>query len=598
MTPLPRAEEPPPEFDRSAASPSGLQRLLRYERAWLPADTLAGLTVTAYLIPQCMAYAELAGVEPIAGLWAMVPCLLLYGLLGSSPQLSVGPESTTAVLTAAAIAPLAAADPAGAAGLASLLALLVGLVCALAAWARLGFLADLLSRPILAGYMAGVAVIMITSQLGRICGVALEAESIPAQIQELIRRHGELHCPTLALALAVLAFLLLLQRRWPRLPGPLLAVLLATAAVALFRLDRLGVAVIGAIPAGLPPLQLPPLPGPAALQTLVPAALGIALVGYSDNVLTARAFAARNGYRIDANRELLALGAVNVGAGLLRGFPVSSSGSRTAIGDAAGSRTQLFSLVSLAALLLVLLLLRPLLALFPRAALGAIVIYAGLRLIDLEEFRRLRDFKASEFHLALITLIGVLGTDLLRGVALAVTLSVLNLFARLARPNDAVLGSVPGLEGLHDIRDWSGASTLPGLVIYRFDAPLCFANSDHFRRRVLEVLQAETTPVQWLVLNAEAIVDIDSTAVAALEALQQELEARGITLAIARAKQDLLLQLQKTELLERIGPERLYPTLGSARAAFLERLSPGGRTAAEACSPSPPGPAPRNGAAG
>ncbi|MFY8148815.1 MAG: sulfate permease [Prochlorococcaceae cyanobacterium] len=573
MSPPSVAEVPspaPPARDRAG----GGAWLLRYERSWLGADVLAGLTVSAYLIPQCMAYAELAGVAPIAGLWAMLPCLLLYGLLGSSPQLSVGPESTTAVMTAAAIVPLAAGDPQAAAGLASLLALLVGLVCGLGAWARLGFLADLLSRPILAGYMAGVAVIMITSQLGRICGLDLQAEGIPGQIQELVRRHGELHGPTLALALAVLAFLLVLQRRWPRLPGPLLAVLLATGAMALLHLDHLGVAVIGAIPAGLPPLRLPPLPSAAVLQELLPAALGIALVGYSDNVLTARAFAARNGYRIEANRELLALGAVNLGTGLLQGFPVSSSGSRTAIGDALGSRTQLFSLVSLGALLVVLLVLRPLLALFPRAALGAIVIYAGLRLIDLEEFRRLRHFKASEFNLALITLAGVLFTDLLRGVGLAVALSVVHLFARLARPNDAVLGSVPGLEGLHDIRDWDGASTLPGLVIYRYDAPLCFANADHFRRRVLEAVEAETSPVQWFVLNAEAIVDIDSTAAANLVELQQELQERGIRMGIARAKQDLLLQLQKTELLQRIGPERIHPTLGSARAAFLARQEP------------------------
>jgi high affinity sulfate transporter 1 len=552
----------------------GLERLLGYQPAWLRPDLVAGVTVAAYLVPQCLAYAEVAGLAPVTGLWAILPPLLLYALLGSSPQLSVGPESTTAVMTAAAIGPIAAGDPAAYAGLSSLLALLVGLVCCAGAGARLGFLADLLSRPILVGYLGGVALIMIGGQLGRICGLALSADSIPGQLRELSGRLGEIHGPTLLLALGVLAFLALVQRLLPRAPGPLLAVALAMGVVAAAHLEQRGVAVIGAIPAGLPRPGLPPAATPSQLRQLLTAAVGIALVGYSDNVLTARAFAARGGYRIDANQELLALGTLNLGNGLMQGFPVSSSGSRTAIGDSLGSRSQLFSLVAFAVVLAVLVWLQPVLALFPLAALGAIVIHAALRLIDLPEFLRLHRFRPSEFRLALITLAGVLLTDLLTGVGLAVGLSVIDLFARLVRPHDAVIGIVPQLAGLHDVADWPDARTLPGLVLFRFDAPLCFANAEHFRQRVLAVIAAETHPVAWFVLNAEAIVEIDITAADVLEELHRELSARGITFALAQVKQDLHAQLERAGLVERIGARLFFPTLPTAIAAFRARSTP------------------------
>lgn len=542
-----------------------------YESTWLRGDVLAGVTVAAYLIPQCMAYAELAGVPPIVGLWAILPPMLIYTLLGSSPQLSVGPESTTAVMTAAAIAPIAASDGSDYASLSSLLALVVGIVCWVGAIARLGFLANLLSKPILVGYMAGVAVIMITGQLGRIGGLSIEAESITGQVLEFLRRLSEIHRPTLILAACVLAFLLVVQRRFPNAPGPLLSVLLATAAVYLFHLDQRGIAVIGEIPAGLPQLVLPEGFSIEQIQYLISAAIGISLVGYSDNVLTARSFAARNGYRIDANQELFALGTVNVGNGLMQGFPVSSSGSRTAIGDSLGSKSQVFSLVAFGVVILVLLFLRPLLSLFPKAALGAIVIYAALRLIEIPEFNRLRHFRKSEFILALVTLVGVLTTDILIGVGVAVGLSVIDLFARLMRPHDAVMGEVPNLAGLHDIADWKGATTIPGLVIYRYDAPLCFANAENFRQRAMQAIAAETTPVEWFVLNADAILEIDITAVDMLKELHQELTAQQITFAMGRVKQDLYLLLEQAHLIDVIGQHRIYPTLHTAIAAFHAR---------------------------
>ena len=527
--------------------------------------------MAAYLIPQCLAYGELAGLPPIHGLWAALAPLLLYAWLGSSPQLSVGPESTTALLTAAAIAPLAAGNAAAAVPLASLLALLVGLVCCVGAVGRLGFLADLLSRPILVGYLSGLALVLISAQAGRMLGIPLQSDTPLAVIQELLGRTGEIHGPTVLVGLGVLLFLVVVPARFPRAPAPLLAMLLAVAAVALGHLEQRGVAVIGAIPAGLPSLAPPAMVSTEAVKRLAAAAVGIALVGYSDNVLTARAFAARSGDPINANRELLALGVVNLANGVLQGFPVSSSASRTALGASLGSRSQRFSLVALAVVLVALVALRPLLAMFPRAALGAVVIAAAVRLIDLGEFRRMLHFKPSEFRLAVVTLLGVLLTDPLVGVGLAVALSVIDLFARLMRPHDAVMGQVPDLAGLHDLNDWEGARTIPGLVIYRYDAPLCFANAEHFRSRALAAIAAETSPVQWFVLNAEAIVEIDITAADVLLELQQTLTEQGIVVGFARVKQDLYRQLQRAGVVAAVGEDRFFPTLPTAVAAFHAR---------------------------
>ncbi|MGF1590678.1 MAG: SulP family inorganic anion transporter [Pleurocapsa sp.] len=548
----------------------GLKKLLSYRRSWLQTDVLAGLTVAAYLIPQCMAYGELAGVEPVAGLWAILPPMIIYAIFGSSPQLSIGPESSTAVMTAVAIAPLAAARSDTYVSLAALLAIIMGLVCIVAYIARLGFLANLLSKPVLIGYMAGIALIMIGGQIGKIGKIDIEADAFFGQISEFISKLQLAHTPTLILGIAVLVFLFALQRPFPNAPIPLIAVLLSTAAVAIFNLDNRGVAVVGEIPAGLPHFAIPQV-SVQDLSSLVASAVGISIVGYSDNVLTARAFANRNNYKIDANQELLALGVANFGNGLMQGFPISSSGSRTVIGDALGSKSQLFSLVAMIAVIIVLLFLRPVLALFPNAALGAIVIYAATKLIEVSKFIRLYRFRRSEFSLAIATTIAVLATDILVGVGIAVSLSVIELFYRVARPHDAVLGTVPDLPGLHDIDDWEGATTIPGLLIYRYDAPLCFANAENFKQRSLEAIQAETTPVEWLVLNMEANVEIDITAIDMLAELKAELTAKNIIFAMTRVKQDLYLELEKAGFLKSMQAEHIYPTLHTAIAAFEQR---------------------------
>jgi SulP family sulfate permease len=574
---------------REAASPRspllpGLDVLRTYRLPWLRWDLLAGLSVAAYLVPQCMAYAELAGLPAVVGLWAIILPLVAYAFIGTSRRLSVGPESTTSILVASALAPLAAGDPARYAVLAAGLAILVGLVFVAAYVLRLGFLADLLSHPILVGFMAGVAVLMIVSQLGRLTGISLESDAVIDRIPELVRSIGEINVPTVILSASVLGLLLAIQRWLSWLPGPLIAVLAATAATVVLGLQDQGVAVVGEIPSGLPTVQVPDV-GLADLGQLGAAALGIALIGYTDTILTARAFAARSsseGEKIDGNQELLALGAANIGAGLTQGYAVSSSSSRTAIIDVTGGRTQVSGLVAAGAVVAVLLVLRGLLEQFPTAALGAIVVYAALRLIQWGEFRRLGAFRSTELGLAVAAFLGVILFNVLIGVLVAVGLSVIDLLARVARPHDAVLGRVPNLAGLHNIDDFPGATTVPGLVVYRFDAPLCFANATDFHDRALAAVAAEDAPVEWFLLNAEAIVDIDLTAADALRDVRNDLDEQGVVFAMARVKQDLRAQLKRAGLLDVIGEDHIFPTLPTALQAFethRERSAAEGRPA-------------------
>jgi sulfate permease, SulP family len=546
---------------------AGLGQLRGYTPAWFRADLLAGITVTAYLVPQCLAYADLAGVPPATGLWVAVVAMIVYAFLGTSRQLSVGPESTTAIMAAAAVTPLAAGDQGRYLVLAAGLALMVGLVCIGAFLLRLGFVADLLSYPVLIGYMAGVAVIMIVSQLGTITGIQLEADNPIDRIIELTGRLGEIEPVTLAIGLGVTAFLLILRRLAPLAPGTLIAVVGAAALVAILGLEAQGVAVVGPVPSQLPTPGLPVLTA-SDVTALIGSAAAIGFVGYTDVALTGRAFAARTGETIDANRELLALGAANVAAGLTGGFPLSASGSRTAIIDAMRARTQVTGLVAAASVVVVVLLVPGLIALIPRAALAGIVIYAALRLIDVRGLRRLAGFRTAELGLAMAAVVGVLVFDVLAGILVAVGLSVAELFIRVARPPASVLGRVPGLAGLHDIDDYPDAETIPGLVVFRYDAPLCFANAQDFRSHALSAVDEQPDRVGWFLLNAEAIVELDMTSADALRQLVGDLEERHVLFAMARVKQDLRRHLEKARLFNVIDEERIFPTLPVAVEAF------------------------------
>ncbi|MFE2041968.1 SulP family inorganic anion transporter [Streptomyces sp. NPDC059477] len=513
----------------------GVAVLAGYRRSWMRGDLLAGVTVAAYLVPQVMAYAGVAGLAPVAGLWAILPALALYTLFGTSRALSVGPESTTALMTATVVGPLAAGEPGRYAALAASLAVVVGLLCLVARVVRLGFLADLFSRPVLIGYMAGVALIMIVDQLPRLVGAGSSGTEFFPQLWSFVRSLSHAHLPTVVLSAVVLVLLFLVRAYVPVVPGPLLAVVLGTAAVVAFDLDgRYGIAVIGEVPSGLPGFAWP---GLGELPRLLLPALGVLLVAYTDFVLTARAFAGqvpagqgndrtesghdggragparvrREREAFDADQEFLALGAVNLGAGVLHGFPVSSSASRTALASSSGARSQAYSLVAGAVVLAVLLFLSPLLARTPSAVLGALVVYAAVRMIDLAGFRRLSAFRRRELLLALGCLAGVLALDILYGVLVAVGLSVAELLTRVARPHDAVEGLVPGVAGMHDVDDYPQARTVPGLLVYRYDSPLFFANARDFHRRALAAVDgvdAETGPVRWFVLNTEANVEL------------------------------------------------------------------------------------------
>jgi high affinity sulfate transporter 1 len=545
---------------------------LRAARDWRhhgARDLVAGIAVAAYLVPQCLAYARLAGVEPVNGLWAAMPALVVYALLGTSALLSVGPESASALLVGSAVSTLSASGNTEAAEIAAALALAVAAVSLVAWLARLGFLADLLSRPVLVGYLAGVAVTMVASQMPNLAGVSSsERDPLPRAV-DVIGKVDEWRAGPLILGGGVVVALFGLQRL-RRVPAALIVVLTATAVTAIFDLEEHGVATLGDVPRGLPSFAFPSIPA-RLWPGVFGAAAGIAVVAFSGNVLTGRAFARNGDQRVDPDQEWIALGGANAIVGVLHGFPVSSSDSRTALARAAGGSSQLTSVVAAACIALVLLVASPVLEAFPLAGLGALVVYAGARLIDVREMRRIVAFRTSEAVIMAAAFVGVVAFDLLIGIGVAVALSVADLLRRIARAHDAVQGIVPDLAGLHDIEDYPNAKTIPGLVVYRYDAPLCFANVGDFRRRVLDAIDDETTPVEWVLLNMEANVEIDLSATDMLEELRQHLESRGIVLALARVKQDLAVYLRRTGLAGRIGDERIFPTLPTALEGFERR---------------------------
>lgn len=548
----------------------GLEWMRGYHGAWLRPDLIAGVTLAAVIVPIGMAYGQLAGLPPVTGIYASMLPLLAYALFGSSRLLIVGPDASSAALVAAAVAPLAAGSATRYAELAALLAIETGVICVVAGIARLGFIASFLSRPILVGYMNGLALTVIASQLPGVFGITVTATGFFGQIVQLIANLGHTHALTLGIGVGVLAIIVTLRRIAPALPGPLIAVVAATLAVIVWRLDTRGVQTIGAIASGLPALTMPQVT-PSDAFHLLGDALGVALLIFSDTILNARTFAARTGDRVRANQELISLGVANATAGLSQGFPVSASGSRTAVNEAAGGKTQLAGIVAAIALAIMLLLLTGPLSAFPTAALGAILIAAAARLFDMSTLRSLAHADWRELAVALVTLIGVLTLGLLQGIVLAIALSLLLLLAQAVRPHDAVLGEVKGVDGYHDVEEYPQGSRAPGLIVYRFDAPLFFANADYFQHRVRELIASSDGPVEWFLLDAEAITAVDSTAAQFLEETRRELASQGTLLVIARAKQPVRIQLSRLGLIEAIGKQRFYPSIRSAVEAFHAR---------------------------
>jgi sulfate permease, SulP family len=555
---------------RVAALLPGLAVLRHYERSWWRPDLMAGATVGAMLIPQSMAYAELAGLPPEYGFYAVLGALVVYTLVGTSRHLGVGPEPGTAILAATGVATIAGGDPTRYVALMAALALVVAAMCLVGGVARLGFIASVLSKPVLVGYITGVGLTLLSSQIAAFTGVDIESDSFFPRFAELFRELGDIDGATLAVGVVTLTLVLVLRRMTPKMPGALIGVAAATLFVWLVSSGTPLVAVVGEIPEGLPTPGLPDVTLDDLVQ-LLPVAAGIVLVGFTDNVLTARSIASRQGYRIEPNQELLALGLTNLSAGLSQGFPVSSSASRTAVPASLGSKTQVVSLVAAAVVIATLLVLSPVLAEIPRAALAAVIVAAALAIIDIPGYRALWRVSRQEAVLAVVAALGVLVFNVLVGVLVAVSLSIIVALGRIARPHDAILGDFPALDGWVEVDAYPEAATEPGLLVYRFDAPLFFLNADQFRTRVEKALEDNPGVEEWLVLDFEGVGALDATALDTLSELLDQLTGLGIELvAIARANDAVVSRLRRAELLEPIGRVRSYPTINSAVRAYRQ----------------------------
>lgn len=520
-----------------------------------------------------MAYGDLAGVTPVAGLYVALGAMVMYALFGTSKQVVMGPEATTAIMTAAAVAPLAGGDPVRYAALAALTAILVGILSLLARVARLGFITDFLSKPILVGYIFGVTLIVIGSQLGKMFGMKLVSDKFFQQVLELISRIDEAHLLTVVIGVICMAALLLMRRVNRALPGPLIVVIATILLSSILDWQAQGVAIVGAVPAGLPRLTIPSF-GAEDVFNLLPAALAITILIYADEILTARVFSAKHGQKTDANQEFVAIGMSNISAGFLTGFPAALSASRTAVSDQMGGKSQWVGIFAAALTIVFLLFFTPLLAPLPTVALGAIIIVASLGLIDLAAFRFLRHVRPSEFWLAVVTAFAVLTVGILAGILAAVMLSLINVIFHISRPHDALLDDVDASGGTiyRGIADKETTLTEPGLIVYRFDAPLIFANAAFFTERLEELIAHAGTELKCVILDAEAISDFDSTAAEALENLDADLARRSVELWIARANSPLRDLLQATGLTERIGSDNIHLSVRAAVLAYRKRF--------------------------
>jgi high affinity sulfate transporter 1 len=516
----------------------GLGIFTRYDQSCLRSDLGAGLSVAAIALPVGIAYADLAGVPAVIGMYSAIFPLLAYALFGSSRQLMTGPDAATCIIVAASLGPLAGGDPERYLALMVILTLMTGIFYVVAGFSRMGFIANFLSQPILTGYLNGIALIIIAGQLQKLFGYSGEAEEFFPKLTEFIDKLDHSHLPTLVLGLGLLTVLIVLRRVAPKLPAALIVVVAGIAVVVTLGLDQSGVAVLGSVPAGLPSLHIAAFES-TAFTVLLGDAAGIALVSFTSGVLTAKSFARRNRYEIDANQELIAFGACNIASGLAQGFPVTGADSRTAVNNAMGGKTQLVGVVAAASMLLILFFLTEPLAYVPTAALAAVIMVSAVGLFDFNELRNLYEMSHRELLLSVGTTLGVLILGVLPGVLLAVALSLLWLLTVVSRPHDGVLGRVKGIKGFHNIEDFPEATTIPGLILYRFDANLVFFNADYFRDRVRAAIAAAKTPVEWVVVDASSINVIDVTALQKVDELQEELAAQGIVLANARAKQNL-----------------------------------------------------------
>jgi high affinity sulfate transporter 1 len=549
-----------------------VRTLSAYQPAWLRKDLVAGLVLVALLVPQGMAYAELAGLPPITGLYTSILCLTGYAIFGPSRILVLGPDSSLGPMIAATLLPLVGAngDPDRAIALASMLALLVGGITVLGGVLKLGFVADLLSKPTMIGYMNGLAVTILIGQLPKLFGFSIDASGFIDETKGFINgvRDGETVTAALVIGLVGIALILVLQRVLPKLPGVLVAVVVSIVAARVFQLDDHGVKLVGTLPQGFPPLTVPSV-HLSDLGLLIGGALGIVIVTLADTIATASAFATRTGQEFDGSQEMIGIGAANIAAGFFQGFPVSTSGSRTAVAEQSGAKTQVTGLVGALAIVLMLVLVPGLLKNLPQPTLAAVVIVASLSLADVPGTVRLFHQRREDFFVLIAAFLGVVLLGVLAGIAVAVALSIVSVFRHAWWPYQAVLGRVKGLPGYHDLAGHPDAVVLPGLVLFRFDAPLFFANARTFRDQIRKLASADPKPA-WIVVAAEPITDVDTTAGDMLEELDHELNAVGVSLVFAEMKDPVRDKIERYDLTRTINPEHFFPTIDAAVTAYRE----------------------------
>jgi len=548
----------------------GLVTLRRYELAWLRHDIAAGLVLTTMLVPVGIAYAVASGVPGIYGLYATIVPLLAYALFGPSRILVLGPDSSLAAVILAVVLPLSGGDPVRAVALAGMMAVVSGLVCIGAGLARLGFVTELLSKPIRYGYMNGIALTVLVSQLPKLFGFSAQEEgplrTLWAFAEAVLA--GQTNGVALALGAGTLAVILLLKGS-KRVPGILIAVVAATVVVGVLDLaTRADVAVLGSLPQGLPRFAIPWI----TYDDIVPVLMGgaaVALVSFADTSVLSRTYAARTGAHVDPNQEMVGLGAANLAAGFFQGFPISSSSSRTPVAEAAGARTQLAGVVGAVAVALLLVAAPNLLQHLPSSALAAVVIASAIGLIEVADLRRIYRIQRWEFWLSIVCLVGVAVLGAIPGIGLAIVIAVIEFLWDGWRPHSAVLGRVDGIKGYHDITRYPDARQIPGLVLFRWDAPLFFANAELFHNRVLAAVAASPTPVSWLVVTAEPVTSVDVTAADMLADLDATLHAAGIELCFAEMKDPVKDKLKRFGLFTRFGEETFFPTIGTAVNSYL-----------------------------
>lgn len=511
----------------------GLRVLSTYERSFLPRDLVAGVVVVMVLIPSAIAYADLANCQPVAGLYAALGGMVLFALFTSTRHVIVGPDAAIAILVGAAIGPIAASDPGQAIVLSTWLAMLVAAILLVAAWLKLGAVAELLSSPVMVGFMNGAAVVIIVSQIGKLCGIGLDEDNTLLRTLEWIQRLGETKGTTLALGLAAMLLLVAFRIWLPIVPGTIVVFVLALLAGRVVEFTTWNVAVIGEVDTRIP-TPVPPELSLSEIGRLMTGALGLSLLIFPGGILLGRAMAQRHNYELQPNRELFALGMANLAAGLFRSFAVGASQSRTLLNSSTGGCTQMVSLIAAGLLVAFMAFLAPWIASVPTVAIAAILIFTGITLIDASSCRQLMQLNPYSGWVALITSLGVIGLGVLPGILVGIVLSLLKVLSQIMRPHDALLGRVPGSAGMHDVGDHEAVKTIPGLVVYRFYGALIFANVRYFIERLDRFIEQEKTPVRQVILDARAIPDLDITAVQQLTDYFRRLQNRGIKVVISQ----------------------------------------------------------------